>query len=113
MRVIQAHFSKRNGLGMTHGSHDALLVGGVVLIGEVRVASESAPYKLLPYEPFPDAFLQRDPRVAEVGYAAAELGGETAGVFLPEAPEASAEAQLPVEHVEVTVSVDEAHGGGV
>lgn len=108
MRVIQTDFSKCNGLGVTHGSHDALLVSGAVILGEVRVTSEGTPYKLLSYEPFPDVFLQSDSRVAEVGYAAVKFCRETAAIFLPEASEASPEAQLPVQHVQVTVSINEA-----
>lgn len=108
MRVIQTNFPKGNGLGVTHGSHDALLVNGVVLLGEVRVTSESTPYKLLFYKPLPDGFPLRDPRIAEVGYAAVKFRRETAAVFLPEAPEASAEAQLSIQHIQVTVGVNEA-----
>lgn len=108
MRVIQTDFPERNGLGVAHGSHDALLIPGVVLLGKVGVASKSPPYKLLLYQPLPDGFFLHDLRIAEVRNAAAKLHRETAAKFLTETLEASMEAQLPKEHIQVTVGVDEA-----
>lgn len=113
MRVIQADFSERDSLWVTHGSHDALLVHEIVLLGKMGVAPEGTPHILVLEKPFPDGFLLRDLWVAEVGYATLKFCRETAGVFLPEALEASVKAQLTKQHIQVTVGINEAQWLGV
>lgn len=112
VRVIQADFSKRYRLGVPHGLEDYLLVLGAVVLGEVGVAPEGAPDHLLAQKPLPQPLQLRQARVAEVRHTATKVSREAAAVLTPELLKGSTESQLPVQHVQVAMSVDEAEGLG-
>lgn len=110
VRVIKANFSKSYRLRVPHGFQDYLLVLGAVILGEMRMAPESTPDHLLTQKSLPQPLSLRQAWVTEVRHTAAKISREAAAVLTPKALERSTEAQLPVQHVQVAVGVNEPKG---